>query len=161
MISAKAEDVDRIVGLEVGADDYIVKPFNLREVLARVRAVLRRSERGAGLSPPVETATHFQFGDWVLNPGSRDLRKTDGTVASLTSAEFNLLEAFLKRPGRVLTRDNLLDVTKGQDASQFDRSIDTLIGRLRKKIEPDPEVPIYLKTVRGAGYIFAASVVKR
>ncbi len=156
IISARSEDIDRIIGLEVGADDYIVKPFNLREVVARVRAVLRRCGTRLPAGPAI-----LQFGDWMLNLSSHQLGKADGTAAALTAAELNLLVALLRGAGRVQTRDSLLEATRGRGADQLDRSIDTLVGRLRKKIEPDPEQPRYIKTIRGAGYIFAAEVIRR
>ncbi len=154
MITARAEDIDRIVGLELGADDYIVKPFNVREVLARVRAVLRRSEdhhrRERASSETV------CFGDWTLSLASRQLTARAGQITHLTSAEFNLLAAFVRQPGRVLSRDYLIDCIGGIDAEPLERSIDTIVGRLRKKIESDPGAPQFVKTVRGAGYVFAA-----
>lgn len=161
MITAKGDDVDKIVGLEVGADDYIIKPFNLREVLARIRAVLRRSDRPAGVAADEHAAEVILFGDWIMNLTTRELRNAAGGVALLTSAEFNLLEALVKRPARILSRDAILDLIKGGDVNQFDRSIDTLVARLRKKIEPNPEEPIYIKTVRGLGYVFSAETIKR
>lgn len=158
MVSGKGDAVDRIVGLELGADDYISKPFNLREVLARVRAVLRRREAGKTLSAPVE-APHerFQFGDWVLDVTSRALRAPEGP-SDLTTGEFNLLELFVRRPHRVLSRDEIMDLLKGHDWSPLDRSIDALVGRLRKKIEADVTKPVHIKSVRGVGYMFATDV---
>jgi two-component system, OmpR family, response regulator len=157
MVTAKASDVDRIVGLEIGADDYIVKPFNVREVLARVRAVLRRTE-----SPPrghgQERQAGFRFDGWRLDISARHLTAPDGAAHDLTAAEFRLLEAFIKRPQRVLSRALLLDIVSGQDADPLERAVDTLVGRLRKKIEHDTAAPKIIKTVRGAGYVFAAKV---
>ena len=160
MITAKAGDIDRVVGLELGADDYIVKPFNLREVLARVRAVLRRYEPPSGPKVATGPGNHeiFQFGDWTLDVMARELRTKNGTAVELTTAEFNLLELFVRRPARVLSRDTIMDLLKGQDWSPVDRSIDTLVGRLRKKVEPDMDTPSYIKTVRGVGYVFATDV---
>ena len=160
MVTAKASDVDRIVGLELGADDYIVKPFNVREVLARVRAVLRRTRPHdrAGLA---DDRRIFAFGDWVLDVTARQLRTQDGTEKSLTSAEFKMLEALVMRPFRVLSRDQLIDLVGGRDAAPLERSVDTLMGRLRKKIEIDPVKPVILKTARGAGYVFSAKVTAR
>ena len=150
MVTAKADDVDRIIGLELGADDYITKPFNLREVLARIRAVLRRYERGAS-----ETASgKITFGDLALDVDSRELKRSNGELVMLTTAEFKLLEVLAKRPSRVLSRDSLMDLLKGHEATAFDRAIDTLVGRLRKKVEADPETPMLIKTVRGVGYVF-------
>jgi two-component system, OmpR family, response regulator len=155
IISAKADYVDRIVGLEVGADDYIVKPFNLREVLARVRAVLRRN--GKSLDSKQASLSVTTFGEWTLNLDRRELRKSNNELVVLTSAEYDLLVVLAQRPSRILTRETLLDLTRGSDARQYDRSIDTLIARLRKKIEPDPNSPIFIKTIRGVGYIFSFS----
>lgn len=162
MITAKAGEIDRVVGLELGADDYIVKPFNLREVLARVRAVLRRYE-----PPPSPNVTkgpsgheRFQFGDLMLDVTARQLHMSGAAAVELTTAEFNLLEVFVRRPSRVLSRDAIMDLLKGQDWSPVDRSIDTLVGRLRKKIEPDSDAPSLIKTVRGIGYVFTADVVR-
>ena len=150
MVTAKADDVDRIIGLELGADDYITKPFNLREVLARIRAVLRRYERGAS-----ETASgKITFGDLALDVDFRELKRSNGELVMLTTAEFKLLEVLAKRPSRVLSRDSLMDLLKGHEATAFDRAIDTLVGRLRKKVEADPETPMLIKTVRGVGYVF-------
>lgn len=156
MISAKADDIDRIVGLELGADDYITKPFVLREVLARIRAVLRRYEP----RPPArgEGVDRFAVDGWRIDPAARSATRIDGTSIDLTTAEFNLLALFVERPKRVLTRDVILDLLKGIEWSPFDRSIDTLVARLRKKIEPDPERPSLIKTVRGVGYVFAGDV---
>jgi two-component system phosphate regulon response regulator OmpR len=153
MISAKSDNVDCVVGLELGADDYIVKPFKVREVLARVRAVLRRYERGANHKED-GTADMIAFGSWRLNCATRELLDRSGQAVPLTGAEYDLLEAFARRPSRVLSRDALLDLVKGRAGTPFDRSIDTLVARLRKKIEPDVDNPVYIKTVRGAGYVF-------
>lgn len=154
MLTGKGDAIDRVVGLELGADDYIVKPFELRELLARVRAVLRRS-----IAPTIQSSgQRFQFDGWVLDIDRRDLSRTNGDALDLTTGEFNLLETFVKRPHRVLSRDDLMDLLKGQDWSPLDRSIDNLIARLRKKIEPDPDRPRLIKTVRGVGYTFAGNV---
>jgi two-component system OmpR family response regulator len=157
MVTAKAEDVDRIVGLEVGADDYVVKPFNIREVLARVRAVLRRTEAALRADDPSGPAG-FRFEEWELNIAERQLRRSNGKPADLTSSEFELLEAFVRRPQRVLSRDALIDLVGGHDAEPLERSIDTLVGRLRRKIERDVKNPQLVKTVRGSGYVFAVKV---
>ena len=157
MVTAKSGDVDRIVGLELGADDYIVKPFNVREVLARVRAVLRRTEPKE-LRDATERRSGFQFDGFELDLNSRSFTSTDGTSKGLTTAEFRLLEAFLRRPSRVLSRNTLIDLVGGQDAEPLERSIDTLVGRLRKKIEANAGAPALIKTVRGVGYIFTAKV---
>jgi DNA-binding response OmpR family regulator len=157
MITGKGDTIDRVVGLELGADDYIAKPFQLREVLARVRAVLRRYETNEP-SPAQATPTHerYAFGDMVLDITGRELSREGGPCPELTTAEFNLLEIFVKRPHRVLSRDNIMDLLKGHEWSPIDRSIDALVGRLRKKIETDPERPRLIKTVRGIGYAFTA-----
>ena len=160
MISGKADEIDRIVGLELGADDYIVKPFNLREVLARVRAVLRRYEPRAVVPPHPGGRTRVGFAGWQIDVEGRELRDPTGQVVDLTTAEFNLLTIFLERPKRVLSRDQLLDLLKGAEWSPFDRSIDTLIARLRKKIEADAERPGLIKTVRGVGYVFSVDVTR-
>ena len=159
MVSGKGDSVDRIVGLELGADDYISKPFVLREVLARVRAVLRRREAGKPVAAAAN-AQHeiFRFGEWTLDVTSRELKDATGIACELTTAEFNLLEMFVRRPQRVLSRDEIMDLLKGHDYSPFDRSIDALVSRLRKKIESDVSKPDQIKSVRGVGYMFAADV---
>ncbi len=148
MLSARGEDVDRIVGLEVGADDYLAKPFNPRELLARIRAVLRRRAGDTG------TAGAYAFGPYRLEVDTHTLTR-DGADVRLTSAEFTLLRVFLEHPNRVLSRDVLIELIKGYDRSPFDRSIDVRVTRLRRKIEPDPESPVYIRTVHGQGYLFA------
>jgi DNA-binding response OmpR family regulator len=163
MITGKGDTIDRIVGLELGADDYIAKPFHVREVLARVHAVLRRYASTATAAPAgqVTAATagpRFGFDDWVLDVDRRELRSTSGAPRELTTAEFNLLVVFLERPSRVLSRDNIMDLLKGHEWSPLDRSIDSLIVRLRRKIEREPETPRLIKTVRGVGYAFAVDV---
>ncbi len=156
MISAKADEVDRIVGLELGADDYICKPFNLREALARVRAVLRRYESGnvarVAASPPRE---RYTFAGMTLDLAARDLTSAVGERIPLTTAEFDLLCLMVKRPLRVMSRDTIMDILKGHDWSPLDRTIDTLVARLRKKIERDPAEPAFIKSVRGVGYLFS------
>ncbi|MCE9523135.1 MAG: response regulator transcription factor [Alphaproteobacteria bacterium] len=163
MISGKQDPIDRIVGLELGADDYITKPFHLREVLARVRAVLRRYQpedrRAASIAGP-RNEERYRFEGFELFPQRRELLGANGHCIELTTAEFNLLEMFAARPSRVMTRDNIMDVLKGHDWSPLDRSIDTLVARLRKKIEPDPDHPKLIKTVRAVGYVFAVEVQK-
>ena len=159
MISGKGDTIDRVVGLELGADDYITKPFELREVLARVRAVLRRyaatEQPGAQSSSAHE---RYAFEGMVFDVTSRELTSGTHRLHELTSAEFNLLEIFVKRPHRVLSRDNIMDLLKGHEWSPLDRSIDALVGRLRKKVEPDPDSPRLIKTVRGVGYAFSGDV---
>ncbi len=161
MITGKGDTIDRIVGLELGADDYIAKPFHVREVLARVRAVLRRYEPSPHTDGGAPNHSDvFQFDRWTLDPGKRELRADDGVEQALTTAEFNMLKMFVERPGRTLTRDNIMDLLKGHDWSPFDRSIDTLIVRVRRKIEAQPDMPKLIKTVRSVGYVFAADVKK-
>jgi DNA-binding response OmpR family regulator len=153
MLSARGEDVDRIIGLEVGADDYLAKPFNPRELLARIRALLRRSDHPhADIDNP--TNALLRFGDFVLNIDSRDLHK-NGIDVPLTAGEFNLLRIFVEHPNRVLSRDTIMDMLKGYERSPFDRSIDVRVTRLRRKIEEDPNAPAYIRTVWGEGYLFA------
>jgi two-component system OmpR family response regulator len=157
MITGKGDTIDRVVGLELGADDYIAKPFQLREVLARIRAVLRRYDAGeATLAQAAPVHERYGFEELVLDITGRELTRSGGTCPELTTAEFNLLEIFVKRPHRVLSRDNIMDLLKGHEWSPIDRSIDALVGRLRKKIEADPEHPRLIKTVRGIGYAFTA-----
>lgn len=154
MLTGKGDAIDRVVGLELGADDYLAKPFELRELVARVRAVLRRT--GAGSSTP--PGQRYAFADWTFDLNRRSLEGPDGQDQELTTSEFNLLSALVKRPHRVLSRDEIMDMLKGHDWSPVDRSIDNLIARLRKKIESDPEHPRLIKTVRGVGYTFTADV---
>jgi two-component system, OmpR family, response regulator len=157
MISGKGDTIDRVVGLELGADDYISKPFQLREVLARVRAVLRRyAPAEVPVTPAAPAHERYAFEDMVLDVPGRELTGGAGKSQELTTAEFNLLEIFVKRPHRVLSRDNIMDLLKGHEWSPLDRSIDALVGRLRKKIEPDAQHPRLIKTVRGVGYAFTA-----
>jgi len=157
MLTAMGEETDRIVGLEMGADDYVAKPFSARELLARVRAVLRRAqslpERG---SPPKENAVTFE--NWRFDLARRELEAGDGTVLPLSTGEYNLLVTFVQHPGRVLNRDQLLDLTQGRTAAPLDRSIDTQVSRLRRKIEQDPKDPKIIKTVWGGGYVFTPTV---
>ncbi len=157
LLTAMAEETDRVVGLEIGADDYVTKPFNPRELLARIKAVLRRAQslppqRGAGPSG------RLRFGTWTFDPARRELLDAEGTAVPLSTAEFQLLSAFLAHPKRVLSRDQLLDLTQGRAAKVFDRSIDNQVSRLRRKIEADPKKPALIKTVWGGGYTFAAEV---
>jgi two-component system, OmpR family, response regulator len=158
MLSALGEETDRIVGLEIGADDYLVKPFNPRELLARVKAILRRSER------PEPFAGQFggrklAFNGWILDTDTRTLtRAADGREVALTTAEFRLLTAFLERPRFVLSRERLLDITSGRTADVFDRSIDNQVSRLRRKIEEDPSRPKIIATIRSGGYSLTADV---
>jgi two-component system, OmpR family, response regulator len=163
MISGKQDPIDRVIGLELGADDYITKPFNLREVLARVRAVLRRyqhDDRPAASITGQPKDEHYSFDGFALSIPRRELADANGRVIELTTAEFNLLELFVTRPSRVMTRDNIMDALKGHEWSPLDRSIDTLVARLRKKVEADTEHPRLIKTVRGVGYVFTVDVHK-
>ena len=154
MLTAMGEDTDRIIGLEMGADDYIPKPFSPRELVARITAVLRRTQAlPPRQQPPV--AERIRFGDWTLDTGQRELIDKEGMATALSSGEFRLLSALIDRPKIALNRNQLLDLTKGRDADLFDRSIDNHVSRLRKKIEPDPKNPRYIKTVWGGGYMFA------
>ncbi len=157
MLTAKGDEVDRILGLEMGADDYLAKPFNPRELLARVRAVLRRSAIVA-LNPAQHGARVLGFLGWRIDRTVRELRDSKGTRVILTDAEFSLLQALCERPGRVLSRDQLLDVTQGRSPGMFERSIDILISRLRRKIERDPRQPSIIRTVRSEGYVFTPMV---
>ena len=150
MISARGEEIDRIVGLEVGADDYLPKPFNPRELLARVRAVLRRSSTTTEAQPK---ARSFEFGPFCFDPGVRLLQK-DGHDVDLSRAEFDLLRVFVDHPNRVLSRDSIMDLLDGRERDPFDRSIDVRVTRLRHKIEEDPSHPRYIRTVWGVGYQF-------
>jgi two-component system OmpR family response regulator len=157
LLTAKHEDTDRIVGLEMGADDYVVKPFNPRELIARIKAVLRRSAGSAVRAP--ETGA-YAFGPWVLKTGERELVGEDGVAVPLSTGEYNLLLALVTRPRQVLTRDQLLDLAQGRDMAAFDRSIDNQISRLRKKVEPNPKEPKFIKTVWGGGYTLTAEVTR-
>ncbi|HIJ64026.1 MAG TPA: response regulator [Rhodospirillaceae bacterium] len=156
MLTAMGEDADRIVGLEMGADDYLPKPFNPRELLARIKAVLRR------INPPRPAGAAVgdiaRFDGWTLELGPRRLLSQDGAEVELSTGEYELLHAFITHPRRVLSRDQLLDLARGRSAVPFDRSIDIQVMRLRRKIEADPKEPRLIKTVRGGGYIFAAEI---
>ncbi len=156
LLTAVAEETDRIVGLELGADDYVTKPFNPRELLARIRAILRRAQ-GPARAQQGEPGL-YRFDRWQLDPGRRVLLDETGNDVRLGSAEFRLLLAFVTRPSVVLSRDQLLDITAGRPAQVFDRSIDNLVSRLRRRIERDPQNPTLIKTVWGDGYVFAAPV---
>jgi two-component system, OmpR family, response regulator len=156
MLTAKAEEVDRIVGLELGADDYLAKPFNPRELLARIRAVLRRGN--SAMAAAERIGARLDFAGWQLDPNSRVLLNPDGVRVPLTGAEFELLLALCERPRRILSRDQLLDLTQGRAAAPFERSIDVLISRLRQKMETDPRDPMLIKTIRSGGYLFSAEV---
>ena len=157
MLSALGEETDRIVGLEVGADDYLVKPFNPRELLARIKAILRRSERAEPMAGAFG-GRKLSFASWLLDTDIRSLTHDDGRHVSLTTAEFKLLTTFLERPRFVLSRDRLLDLTSGRTAEVFDRTIDNQVSRLRRKIEDDPSKPRLIATIRAAGYSLTADV---
>jgi len=156
MLTAVGEETDRIVGLEMGADDYLPKPFNPRELLARIKAVLRRFGNDQPISD--DGAGRLGFNGWQLDLSRRELHAPDGVLVSLTAGEFDLLVVLAERPGRVLSRDQLLDLTRGREALPFDRSVDVQLSRLRRKIEVDSKQPEIIKTVRGGGYVFAARV---
>ncbi len=151
IVSARGEEVDRVVGLEVGADDYLAKPFGPRELLARVRAVLRR---GGGNAPAPKETGALVFGPFRLDLATHVLTHESGEIP-LTSGEFTLLRIFLEHPNQVLTRDHLITLVKGYERSPFDRSVDVRVTRLRRKIEPNPEAPVYLRTIWGEGYLFS------
>ncbi|PKA41513.1 response regulator [Rhizobium sullae] len=157
-LTAMAEDTDRIIGLELGADDYLVKPFNPRELLARIRAVLRRANSLPAQQRESTKAKVVRVGHWKLNMGRQELAGDDGVGVPLSTAEFRLLKVFLERPGLVLSREQLLDLTVGKVADIFDRSIDNQVSRLRKKIEPDPKNPSIIRTHWGGGYSLSVEV---
>ncbi len=158
MLTARNEEMDRVLGLEMGADDYLTKPFAARELLARVRAVLRRTRMLPPNMDRSETVHQLAFGDWLFNIGARHLLDASGTVVSLSGAEYRLLRVFLDHPQRVLNRDQLLLLTQGRDSELFDRSIDLLVSRLRQRLREDAREPNYIKTVRNEGYVFTAPV---
>src|SRR5687768_7202810 len=155
MLTATASPIDRVVGLELGADDYLAKPAELRELLARIRSVLRRSAGGGGNAGAGNAAETVKIGTKWLDMASRTLRDEKGEEHPLTNSEFTLLKAFADHPKRVLSRERLLDLANARDADAFDRAIDVRITRIRKKIEPDPGNPRVIRTVRGAGYVFS------
>lgn len=158
MLTARSDETDRIVGLEMGADDYLPKPFAARELLARIKAVLRRTR----MLPPnlqvTEVGQLLAFGDWQLDTTARHLLDKDGTAIALSGAEYRLLRVFVDHPQRVLNRDQLLNLTQGREAELFDRSIDLLVSRLRQRLNDDAREPAYIKTVRSEGYVFAVPV---
>lgn len=157
MLTAVGEETDRIVGLEMGADDYLPKPFNPRELLARIKAVLRR-QAIAGSTPTAKEVQHVYFERWCLDLARRELRDEHGVTVSLSTAEFDLLTVFTQHPHRVLSRDQLLDLARGREAQAFDRAIDTLVSRLRRKLELDSKQPRLIKTIWGGGYMLVADV---
>jgi len=155
LLTAKGEETDRIVGLELGADDYVTKPFSPRELVARIKAVLRRTADDRVKAPEADA---YAFGDWVLRTGERELVDRDGRAVPLSTGEYNLLLALVTHPKRVLTRDQLLDLSQHRDLGAFERSIDNHVSRLRKKVEANPAEPRLIKTVWGGGYTLAADV---
>jgi len=157
ILTGRGETVDRIIGLEMGADDYLPKPFHLRELLARVKSVLRRvSSRTQEKQPPVRSKA--RFAGWNLDLSTRELKSPAGSEVRLTTGEFDLLAAFVNNANQVLSRDRLLDLARNREAGPFDRTIDVQVGRLRRKLEDDPQRPTIIKTVRGTGYIFTPTV---
>jgi two-component system OmpR family response regulator len=157
LLTAMSGETDRIIGLEIGADDYVCKPFSPRELLARIRAVLRRTQDTLS-KDSAPALTDYEFDGWRLDIVRRVLRNPDDVLVDLTAGEFDLLLAFVEHPQQVLTRNHLLDLTRGRASAPFDRSIDVQISRLRRKIEADPQQPALIKTVRSGGYIFASPV---
>jgi two-component system OmpR family response regulator len=158
MVTAKGEEVDRVIGLELGADDYVPKPFGTRELVARINAVLRRTRAEGSDDTSRPKAKRYAFDRWVLNVEARELVGEDGVSVPLSTGEFDLLLAMVTRPQRVLSRETLLDLARGRSATSFDRSIDTQVSRLRKKLEVDPADPRIIQTVWGGGYMFAPEV---
>ncbi len=157
LLTAMAGYQDRVIGLDAGADDYVVKPFDPAELAARIRSVLRRLARGSALPVPA-VVQRFEFEGWVFDVAARELTDPHGRRVILSETEYRLLTVFAEYHGEVLSRDHLLDLTQPNDLSVFDRSIDTQVCRLRKKLEPEPQMPRLIKTVRGGGYLFAANV---
>jgi two-component system, OmpR family, response regulator len=157
MLTARGEETDRIVGLEMGADDYLAKPFSARELLARIKAILRRA-RSLPQNLRPDSARRIRFAGWVLDTVQRQLISAEGVVTPLAGAEYRLLRIFLNHPNRVLNRDQLVDLTQGKEADPLDRSIDVQVGRLRHRLRDDPREPRLIKTVRGEGYVLAVAV---
>jgi len=157
ILTGRGETVDRIIGLEMGADDYLPKPFHLRELLARVKSVLRRAQMRGG-DKPAAPRSRARFASWSLDLSSRELLSPNGKEIRLTTGEFDLLAAFINNANQVLSRDRLLDLARNREAGPFDRTIDVQVGRLRRKLEDDPQNPSMIKTVRGSGYIFTPVV---
>lgn len=160
MLTALGEEMDRIVGLEMGADDYLPKPFNPRELLARIKSVLRRSH-GVPAGLEADEIAQFHFSGWTLDVISRQLTSPDGLIIALSDGEYRLLRIFLEHPNRVLSRDQLLDLTRGREAIPFDRSIDVQVGRVRKRLNDTGPEPVIIKTVRGEGYVLASHVERK
>jgi two-component system OmpR family response regulator len=157
MLTGRGETIDRVIGLEMGADDYLAKPFHLRELFARVKSLMRRAASSAVDTPP-RSLLQANFAGWHINCGAREVLSPAGETVRLTSGEFDILVAFIANPNKVLSRDQLLDEARNREAGPFDRTIDVQIGRLRRKLNDDPRSPQLIKTVRGGGYIFTASV---
>jgi len=160
MLTAKGDELDRVIGLEMGADDYLPKPFGSRELIARIKAVLRRTAESASGGKPGPRAKQYQFDRWRLDTGSREIIRDDGTALPLSTGEYDLLIVFVERPQRVLSRDQLLDLARGRAANTLDRSIDTQVSRLRRTTETDPGQPKIIKTVWGGGYVFTPAVTQ-
>lgn len=158
VVSGKSDTTEKIVCLEMGADDYMTKPFEMRELSARIKAVLRRAEDKPVATPAVEQNNQIVFNDWVLDRSQFQLFSKDGTSADLTSGEYRLLEALADAPNKVLSRERLFELTRETDYDSFDRAVDIQIGRLRKKLGDDPKTPQYIKTVRGVGYMFCGDI---
>jgi two-component system, OmpR family, response regulator len=156
LLTAKSEETDRIIGLEIGADDYVVKPFSPRELVARIKVVLRRIE--AGTRRLASEGERYTFAGWTLKTSERALFDADGVMTPLSSGEYRMLETLVQRAGQILSRDQLLDLTKGREGGPFDRAIDNQISRLRRKIEVDAKDPHVIKTIWGGGYRFSAEV---
>jgi two-component system, OmpR family, response regulator len=161
MLTARGDEADRILGLEMGADDYLSKPFASRELLARIKAILRRTQALPANLKLSEAARGLAFGDWILDTTRRHLLDAAGTMVALSGGEYRLLRVFLDYPQRVLNRDQLLNLTQGRETEPFDRSIDLLVSRLRQRLKDDAREPRYIKTVRSEGYVFAAAVEAR
>jgi two-component system OmpR family response regulator len=157
MLTARGDEMDRVLGLEMGADDYLAKPFSARELLARIKVVLRRV-RDMPFDPQADSPENLSFNGWILDTRTQHLTSPDGVIVPLSQAEYRLLQILLTHPNRALTRDQLLDLTQGREAHPFDRSIDVLIGRLRRHLDDDAREPELIKTVRGRGYMLAARV---
>ncbi|QJD29270.1 response regulator [Methylococcus geothermalis] len=160
MLTARGDPMDRVVGLELGADDYVAKPFEPRELVARIQTILRRARHERETESPEASDIAVEFEGWRLHRVLRQLTSPDGMVVPLSNAEFRLLSVFIERPNRILTRDQLLDYARGRAMEVFDRSIDLLVSRLRQKLQDDPRNPKLIKTIRGEGYFFSAQVSK-
>ncbi len=158
MLTARHDDMDRILGLEMGADDYVVKPFVARELLARIKAIMRRFRTLPPNLQVTEAGRIIAFGDWQLDTSARHLLDPTGIIVALSGAEYRLLRVFVDHPQRVLTRDQLLNFTQGRDAELFERSIDLLVSRVRQRLNEDARTPLYIKTVRSEGYVFSMPV---